>query len=134
MGKMKKRAAGILAPVREILRQGHGKDNRVKGKCDYVRLYRRKWKQCLAEEHGDTEAADENFEDSVNAEEVAGYYIAVYGRDALVFWRSNTQYKVLSEQDREVDRILTVLYGEDRGKRPGLPLDRHVLGERKRIF
>lgn len=116
MGKMKKRAAGILASVLEILCRGYGRDNRVKGKRDYVRLYRQKWKQCLAEEHGDTEAADENFEDSVNAGEVAGYYIAVYGDDALACWKSNTQYKMLSEQDREVDRILGDLYRQDRGK------------------
>ena len=120
MGKMKKRAAGILASVLEILCRGYGRDNRVKGKRDYVRLYRQKWKRCLAEEHGDTEAADENFEDSelstVNAGEVAGYYIAVYGDDALVCWKSNTQYKMLSEQDREVDRILGDLYRQDRGK------------------
>ena len=96
----------------EILRQGCGRGNQVKGKHDYVRLYLQKWKRCLEEEHGDTEAADENLEDSVNAGEVAVYYIAVYGDDALVRWRSNTQYKMLSEQDREVDRILTVLYGK----------------------
>ena len=116
MGKMKKRAAGILTSVLEILWRGYGRDNRVKGKRDYVRLYRQKWKRCLAEEHGDTEAADENFEDSVNAGEVAGYYIAVYGDDALACWKSNTQYKMLSEQDREVDRILGDLYRQDRGK------------------
>ena len=117
VGKIKRWRAAILASVLKSMHQRrYGRDNRAKEKRDYVRLYRQKWEQRLAEEDGDPEAANEIFEDSVNAGEVAGYYIAVYGDEAPAFWKSNTRYRRLSGQDREVGKILGDLYGQDRGK------------------
>ena len=116
MGKSGRKPGRILEAFRKVTGRGREKKPGEKGKCDYVRLYRQKWEQCLAEEDGDPEAANEVFENSVNAGEVAGYYIAVYGDEAPAFWKSNTRYRRLSGQDREVGKILGDLYGQDRGK------------------
>ena len=63
------------------------------------------------------EYADNAFADEANADEVAGYYIAHYGNEALKTWLKNqsasagTRDEKYKEQDKEVTRILEGLYG-----------------------
>lgn len=88
----------------------------------YVNIYEKYYDECMErakeELEGDAhpdpdivlETATEIFEDTANAEQVAGYYIVYHQEDALKDWKVNTEGKVLSEMDREVDRILNALY------------------------
>ena len=112
MGRTRRQTGRILAVIRKTVHRRPERKPRLKRKKDYVKLYRKKWEQCLAEENGDPEEAGEAFEETVNAEEVAGYYIAIYEDEAFRIWKSNTRYKELSAQDREVERILAGLYGQ----------------------
>ena len=61
--------------------------------------------------------ADESFADEANADEIAGYYITIYGDDALKTWLKNQSLSAddrderFKENDTEVTRILSNLYG-----------------------
>lgn len=57
--------------------------------------------------------ATEMFEERANTDEVVGYYIANHGEYALKDWKDNIEGLKLSEQDKEVDRILKHLYADD---------------------
>ena len=49
------------------------------------------------------------FDETANAEEVVGYYLINYEGNPLKGWLENTEYIDLTEQDKEVTRILTEL-------------------------
>lgn len=59
------------------------------------------------------------FDQTANAEEIAGYYLVSYEGESLKVWLENTAGLVLTEQDKEVTQILTVLHEKEFGK-PGL--------------
>lgn len=54
--------------------------------------------------------ATEEFEATGSADEVVGYYIFNYADDALKVWKFNTENVELSDQDKEVTKILEQLY------------------------
>lgn len=93
----------------------------MKDKKYYVHMYKDKWNHCLEEAEKRvlvsdcplrllTDIATEIFEETVNAEEVVGYYIYFHGNSALKVWMSNTEGIKFTDQDREIDRILKELY------------------------
>jgi hypothetical protein len=49
------------------------------------------------------------FDETANAEEVVGYYLINYEWNPLKNWLENTKNLDLTEQDKEVTRILTEL-------------------------
>lgn len=51
------------------------------------------------------------FDETANAEEVVGYYLADGESSALKRWLENIEGVDLTEQDKEVTRILTELTG-----------------------
>jgi hypothetical protein len=52
------------------------------------------------------------FDETANAEEVVGYYFVYYEWNPLGEWLNNLQYvDEVTEQDKEVTRILTELCG-----------------------
>lgn len=59
-----------------------------------------------------TGIANELFEEYAQAEHVAGYYLSIYRDNALRVWRANVESKELTDQDKEVERILCDLVGE----------------------
>lgn len=50
------------------------------------------------------------FDETANAEEVVGYYLANYGDNALKDWRANTEGIEMTEQDKVVTEILEQLF------------------------
>lgn len=64
----------------------------------------------------DTEVEDINyactmeFDQTANAEEVVGYYLVNYEWNPLKGWLENVEGIDLTEQDKEVTRILTELF------------------------
>lgn len=96
----------------------------MKDKEYYISKFNNKWKNCLKEAEEDIEkdssckfandvisyAATEIFEETANAEEIVGYYIVYHKDSALRDWLDNTKGINFSEQDKEVDRILKILY------------------------
>lgn len=92
-----------------------------KGKEYYTEIFNSAWNNCLREaekdvkENGGTEdiitdVATDIFETTANAEEVVGYYIVYHKESALKDWSDNIKGIELSEQDKQVDRILKELY------------------------
>ena len=55
-------------------------------------------------------SAQERFDEECNAEEIVGYYIYYYEDDALKTWRENIEGRVITDEIREVTRILEYLY------------------------
>ena len=49
------------------------------------------------------------FDETANAEEIVGYYLSDGITTALERWQENTEHIEMTEQDREVTRILTEL-------------------------
>lgn len=94
-----------------------------KKKQSYVEIYNQKWNKCLREANQEkretgcrlaiSDIATEIFEKTANAEEVVGYYIVYHKENALQDWLENTKGLTLSEQDRNVQRILKALYEND---------------------
>ena len=93
----------------------------MKNREYYKETYNKKWNNCLEaakkdiQENGGTDdiladVATEIFENSANAEEIAGFYITFHGGSALKDWTDNTTGISFSEQDKEVDRILRMLF------------------------
>lgn len=91
----------------------------------YEAAFQKKWSECLKKaerEIAENDAvgtardiATQIFEeDRPSAEELAGYYIGMYGDDALKGWRENTEGTGLSGTDKAVEKILTELYGTDK--------------------
>lgn len=81
----------------------------------YIEAYNKKWDECLREAEKEntkdvSEAATYIFEETANANEVVGYYLVYHRENALKDWKSNTNGINMSEQDLEVDRILTQLF------------------------
>ncbi len=56
------------------------------------------------------ELAWEIFEDTATSDPIIGYYIAYHKELALSTWQENTALIEMSEQDREIDKILKLLY------------------------
>lgn len=87
----------------------------MKTKEYYMEQYHVLWDECLIEAGEETcddvtALTSELFEERCKTDEVVGYYIVLYGDDALNVWRDNTEQTILSEQDKEVDAILDALY------------------------
>lgn len=61
------------------------------------------------------ELANEIFENTANPEQVVGYYLVYYGEEAYKQWSENTSGKKLSEQDKEIDAILSSLCQKEYG-------------------
>lgn len=58
------------------------------------------------------DCASQEMEDTINgAEVIAGYYINYHGKDSLKDWINNTNGYPMTEQDKEVQRILEKIYG-----------------------
>jgi hypothetical protein len=49
------------------------------------------------------------FDETANAEEVVGYYLINYEWNPLKGWLENTEGKEMTEQDKEVTKMLTEL-------------------------
>lgn len=87
---------------------------------DYTDIFNKKWNRCLQEAENDLKENDSNtdvtyvatelFEETANAEVVAGYYIMYHGESALKDWINNTKGIRFTKQDKEVDKILKELY------------------------
>ena len=58
----------------------------------------------------DSSFAQERFDEECNAEEIVGYYIYYYKDDALKTWRENIEGRVITDEIRDVTRILEYLY------------------------
>lgn len=87
----------------------------TKDKQYYVEQYNQLWDECLkeaGEECSDdvTALATEVFEEKCGVDEVVGYYIVLHEDSALKDWKDNITGIELSEQDKEVDKILRELY------------------------
>jgi hypothetical protein len=92
------------------------------GKTDYQKIYIKKWDECLEEARkdirkydcnaDDVEVAVDIFEETANAAEIVGYYISLYGDDALRIWLDNTVGISLTEKEKIVNNMLMELYGE----------------------
>jgi hypothetical protein len=91
-------------------------------KQDYIQKYKKRmdeiYKELKYEHHIPDNEIDEQctyeFDQTANAEEIVGYYIINYEGGPLKRWLENLQWREdLSEQDKEVTRVLTELYKED---------------------
>lgn len=90
----------------------------MKTKEEYKKIYFDRLKEVEREliEEGvdvsDGTAISYKFDETANAEEVIGFYIACEGDNALNQWRFNTDgiENDFTEQDKEVTRILEALY------------------------
>lgn len=84
----------------------------IKTKEDYKQIYvdALDWIEKELIESGvdvsDGTAITYEFDDTANAEEVVGYYIFNEGDNALNQWLKNTEGLELTEQDKEVTRLL----------------------------
>lgn len=103
----------------KILKEFREKMDLATNRRYYLKLYHTKWDECYDRAKKEDPQADEDdiryyatmtFEEEGNAEEVVGYYICYHGDDALKDWLSNTKGTELSDQGKEVDRILKRLY------------------------
>ena len=88
-------------------------------KSYYLDKFKDKIAKCEEEERNnahqegveyDSSFAHERFDEDCNAEEIVGYYIYYYGDDALKTWRDNIEGRVITDEIREVTRILEYLY------------------------
>ena len=91
-------------------------------KQDYIQKYENRmdeiYKELKYEHHIPDNEIDEQctyeFDQTANAEEIVGYYIINYEGGPLKGWLENLQWREnLTEQDKEVTRILTELDKED---------------------
>lgn len=83
----------------------------MKNKEYYKAKYNKKWKECYLEavENGSKDPgydATISFEQNANAEEIVGYYLVLHSEDPFKTWLSNIEGINLSEQDKEVTKIL----------------------------
>ena len=78
-------------------------------KKDYADLYNKKILY-LVGEYDDPDEATEQFEKTASVEEVVGYYVFNEGDWALKQWLINTEGIVMTDRDREIERILEELY------------------------
>lgn len=83
----------------------------MKSKEYYVEKYNRKWKECFDEtsKNGSKDSGYDAtilFDETANAEEVVGYYLVYHKENPLQDWLENTEGINLSEQDKEVTRVL----------------------------
>lgn len=89
----------------------------------YEEIWNRFWDRCLDSAKAELselgidpsmdlviDTATEIFEESANAEQIAGYYIVYHKEDALKDWKTNTEGIRFSEKDNEIDKILEALY------------------------
>ena len=51
-----------------------------------------------------------SFDQNANAEEIVGYYLVLHSEDPFRIWLNNVEGIELSEQDKEVTKILGNLY------------------------
>ena len=95
----------------------------MKNKKYFVKKFNKKWDKCYKEAEVDveenggdsdivSEVATEIFDDTANAEEIVGYYIVYHGESAFEDWTANIKGLRLTEQDKEIDRILKRLYSK----------------------
>lgn len=93
----------------------------MKSKEYYVKKYEKRWNKCyekakkeVEKDGGDMEdavfVATDLYDDTANAEEVAGEYIKNHGEYALNDWLVDMKGQYFSSLDREVDSILKRLY------------------------
>lgn len=80
---------------------GKGKDYYISVYDNYVKDYLQKYE----EENGNLDKAD-SMESIETAEEIAGYYLSVYGEEALDTWLENLTYGIGHSTDKEVTKIL----------------------------
>jgi hypothetical protein len=91
----------------------------MKTKEKYVEIYIRRMDE-LYEEGREQDAEDPGyyatmkFEEIANTDEVVGYYVVLHGENAFKTWSRNTEGIKMTEQDKEVDKILYELYGAER--------------------
>lgn len=90
----------------------------------YIELYERFYTECMYEAVEEwqvcffpsntsvEDVANQFFEEQALAEHIVGYYLSIYRDNALRVWRANVENKELTEQDKEVERILCDLVGE----------------------
>ena len=89
----------------------------------YEKIWKRFWDRCLDNARAElselginpsmdlvNETATEIFEESADAEQIAGYYIVYHKEDALKDWKANTEGIKFSEKDSEINKILEALY------------------------
>ena len=92
-----------------------------KDKEFFANMFYAKWRTCVTEAEENirknggskdmvAEIATGIFEESADADEVAGYYVVYHGDDALKDWAANTEGIVMTKQDTVVDSILKDLY------------------------
>ena len=86
----------------------------MKNKEYYKVKYIKKWEECYlkAVENGSEDPgydATISFEHDANAEEIVGYYLLLH-KDPFKTWLNNIEGINLSEQDKEVTKILGNLY------------------------
>lgn len=95
----------------------------VMNKEYYEEIWKRFWDECLDNAKVELnelvidpsmdlviDTATEIFEESANAEQIAGYYIVYHKEDALKDWKTNTEGINFSEKDNEINKILEALY------------------------
>ena len=83
-------------------------------KEDYEQIYLKRINQLLDKWKDDSDydgtQATYEFEETANAEEVVGYYVFNEKENALNQWLNNIEGLNLTEQDKEVTKILKELY------------------------
>ena len=88
-------------------------------KSYYLDKFKDKIAKCEEEERNnahqegveyDSSFAQERFDEECNAEEIVGYYINYYEDDALKTWREAIEGRVVTDEIRDVTRILEYLY------------------------
>ena len=70
-------------------------------------IYRKMKEECVEDIDY---ACTMEFDETANAEEVVGYYLANYGDNALNDWRANDEGIEMTEQDKVVTEILEQLF------------------------
>lgn len=83
----------------------------MKNKEYYKTKYNKKWEECYMEavENGSEDPgydASISFDENANTEEIVGYYLVLHSEDPFKTWLSNIEGINLSEQDKEVTKIL----------------------------
>lgn len=85
----------------------------------YKKRFMEKWDALYADAENNAENNDPGytatmeFEECCNADEVVGYYLVYHKDSTLKDWLDNTADVKMTEQDKEVDRILKELFKED---------------------
>lgn len=89
----------------------------VRDKDFYSNKFIRKWESCLnrcPDEKDKQAAATELFEETADADEIAGYYVVLHKNLAFQTWQENTVHLKeegkMSPVDKKVDNILRTLY------------------------